>query len=73
MGAVAPDIRKFSYFPEFVEQNRGVFKDKCVYMYCTGGIRCEKASAYLKSKVCVISSYMQSQTCNCGFFSVGCM
>ncbi|XP_062502945.1 thiosulfate sulfurtransferase/rhodanese-like domain-containing protein 2 isoform X2 [Corticium candelabrum] len=50
VGAVAPDIRKFSYFPEFVEQNRGVFKDKCVYMYCTGGIRCEKASAYLKSK-----------------------
>ncbi|KAL2089121.1 hypothetical protein ACEWY4_016020 [Coilia grayii] len=47
---VAPDIRKFSYFPDYVEQNLPLFRDKRVLMYCTGGIRCERASAYLRSK-----------------------
>ena len=50
-GALAPDIRKFSYWPEYVEKNVGVFKDKHVYMYCTGGIRCERGAAYLQRKV----------------------
>uniref|UniRef100_H3B2U7 Thiosulfate sulfurtransferase/rhodanese-like domain-containing protein 2 n=1 Tax=Latimeria chalumnae TaxID=7897 RepID=H3B2U7_LATCH len=47
---LAPDIRKFSYFPDYVDQNLELFKDKRVLMYCTGGIRCERGSAYLKSK-----------------------
>ncbi|XP_063045161.1 thiosulfate sulfurtransferase/rhodanese-like domain-containing protein 2 [Engraulis encrasicolus] len=47
---VAPDIRKFSYFPDYVEENLSLFADKRVLMYCTGGIRCERASAYLRSK-----------------------
>ncbi|CAH2293663.1 thiosulfate sulfurtransferase rhodanese-like domain-containing 2 [Pelobates cultripes] len=47
---LAPDIRKFSYFPNYVDQNLELFKDKTVLMYCTGGIRCERGSAYLKSK-----------------------
>ena len=50
-GAIAPDIRKFSYWPEYIDQNVEQFKDKKVVMYCTGGIRCERGSAYLKSKV----------------------
>ncbi|XP_043916934.1 thiosulfate sulfurtransferase/rhodanese-like domain-containing protein 2 [Protopterus annectens] len=49
-GCLAPDIRKFSYFPDYVDQNLKIFKDKKVLMYCTGGIRCERGSAYLKSK-----------------------
>ncbi|XP_071941859.1 thiosulfate sulfurtransferase/rhodanese-like domain-containing protein 2 [Antedon mediterranea] len=49
-GAVTPDIRKFSYWPEYVDQNLSLFQDKKVIMYCTGGIRCERGSAYLKSK-----------------------
>ena len=40
-GAVDPNIKVFSEFPEFVE-NSGIPKDKKVLMYCTGGIRCEK-------------------------------
>lgn len=48
---LAPDIRKFSYFPDYVDQNLGLFRDKKVLMYCTGGIRCERGSAYLRSKV----------------------
>lgn len=47
---LAPDIRKFSYFPDYVDQNLDLFKDKTVLMYCTGGIRCERGSAYLRSK-----------------------
>ncbi|XP_018410604.1 PREDICTED: thiosulfate sulfurtransferase/rhodanese-like domain-containing protein 2 isoform X1 [Nanorana parkeri] len=47
---LAPDIRKFSYFPDYVDQNLNLFKDKTVLMYCTGGIRCERGSAYLRSK-----------------------
>lgn len=47
---LAPNIRKFSYFPDYVDQNLELFKDKKVLMYCTGGIRCERGSAYLRSK-----------------------
>ncbi|XP_052006269.1 thiosulfate sulfurtransferase/rhodanese-like domain-containing protein 2 [Xyrauchen texanus] len=47
---LAPDIRKFSYFPDYVDKNLDLFQDKKVLMYCTGGIRCERGSAYLRSK-----------------------
>ncbi|XP_029459449.1 thiosulfate sulfurtransferase/rhodanese-like domain-containing protein 2 [Rhinatrema bivittatum] len=47
---LAPDIRKFSYFPDYVDQNLELFRNKKVLMYCTGGIRCERGSAYLRSK-----------------------
>uniref|UniRef100_A0A8D0GMZ1 Thiosulfate sulfurtransferase/rhodanese-like domain-containing protein 2 n=1 Tax=Sphenodon punctatus TaxID=8508 RepID=A0A8D0GMZ1_SPHPU len=49
-GSLAPDIRKFSYFPSYVDENLELFKNKRVLMYCTGGIRCERGSAYLRSK-----------------------
>lgn len=47
-GAVLPPIRQFSDFPGFVKDNMDMFRDKRVLMYCTGGIRCERASAFLK-------------------------
>nr|XP_060619758.1 thiosulfate sulfurtransferase/rhodanese-like domain-containing protein 2 [Anolis sagrei ordinatus] len=49
-GCLAPDIRKFSYFPIYVDENLDLFQGKRVLMYCTGGIRCERGSAYLRSK-----------------------
>ncbi|KAM8792605.1 thiosulfate sulfurtransferase/rhodanese-like domain-containing protein 2 [Eudromia elegans] len=49
-GCLAPDIRKFSYFPSYVDENLELFRNKRVLMYCTGGIRCERGSAYLRSK-----------------------
>ena len=64
-GAVTPDIRKFSYWPEYIDTNIEFYRSKSVYMYCTGGIRCERGSAYLKSKVLV---FYLIQT-NIGFFS----
>lgn len=48
-GALRPDLRKFSYFPEFCENNKDLFRGKHVLMYCTGGIRCERASAVVKA------------------------
>ncbi|XP_003785203.2 thiosulfate sulfurtransferase/rhodanese-like domain-containing protein 2 isoform X1 [Otolemur garnettii] len=49
-GCLAPDIRKFSYFPSYIDKNLELFREKTVLMYCTGGIRCERGSAYIKAK-----------------------
>ena len=46
-GAIDPDIDVFTEFPDWVEKNLDPTKDKKVAMFCTGGIRCEKASAYM--------------------------
>jgi predicted sulfurtransferase len=48
--AITPNINTFREFPAFIDEHLEQFKDKQVVMYCTGGIRCERASAYLKSK-----------------------
>jgi predicted sulfurtransferase len=47
-GAITPDINHFRELPAFIDQNKDLFEDKEVIMYCTGGIRCERASAYVK-------------------------
>ncbi|SCX90462.1 rhodanese-related sulfurtransferase [Microvirga guangxiensis] len=46
-GAIDPRIKKFSEFKEFVEKELDPAKHKKVAMFCTGGIRCEKASSYM--------------------------
>lgn len=48
--ALLPDIDYFREFPEWVKKNKAQLKKKKVLMYCTGGIRCEKASAVLKKE-----------------------
>lgn len=47
--AVTLDIENFRDFPEKVAELES-FKDKKVITYCTGGIKCEKASAFLLEK-----------------------
>ncbi|MCC0044873.1 MAG: rhodanese-related sulfurtransferase [Brucellaceae bacterium] len=47
-GALDPETESFREFPRWAEENLDRLKDKRVAMFCTGGIRCEKASAYLK-------------------------
>ena len=47
-GAIRPDIRNFRQFPEFVSKVLENNKDKKLAIFCTGGIRCEKASHFLK-------------------------
>ena len=46
-GAINPQTRNFREFPAFVEKNLDPETQPRVAMFCTGGIRCEKASAYL--------------------------
>lgn len=46
--AVNPHTRNFRDFPAYVQKHLLDKKDKKIAMYCTGGIRCEKSTAYLK-------------------------
>ena len=49
-GAIDLDIQSFRDFPRAIETLPDEYKSKTLVMYCTGGIRCEKASSYLKEK-----------------------
>ena len=50
-GAITPDVDTFrDSLPLIEEDLQPHKKDKNIVMYCTGGIRCEKASAYFKYK-----------------------
>ncbi|MEM6724163.1 MAG: rhodanese-related sulfurtransferase [Bacteroidota bacterium] len=48
--AITPDVDTFREALKIVEDQLENDKDKNIVMYCTGGIRCEKASAYYKHK-----------------------
>lgn len=48
--AVNPNTETFRQFPKYVEENLDKNKHKKVAMFCTGGIRCEKSTAYLKTQ-----------------------
>ena len=45
-----PKTESFREFPEYAQENLDPAKQKKVAMFCTGGIRCEKASSYLLSQ-----------------------
>ena len=49
-GAICPDVDTFREALPVVEEMLADQKDKNLVMYCTGGIRCEKASAYYKHR-----------------------
>ena len=49
-GAINPETESFREFSEYANQNLDPRKHSKVAMFCTGGIRCEKASSYLISK-----------------------
>lgn len=48
--AVNPNTETFREFPQYVEENLDPKKHKKVAMFCTGGIRCEKSTAYMKEQ-----------------------
>ncbi|MFT5321683.1 MAG: UPF0176 protein [Pseudohongiellaceae bacterium] len=48
--AVNPETESFREFPVYVQENLDPAKHKKIAMFCTGGIRCEKSTAYLKEK-----------------------
>ena len=46
-GAINPDVDNFRDFPKYLKKLK---KNQPIAMFCTGGIRCEKASVYLENK-----------------------
>ncbi len=48
--AVDPGTGSFRDFPRWVAENRAAWEGKRVAMFCTGGIRCEKATALMKAE-----------------------
>jgi len=48
--AIDPGTAAFHEFPDFVEKTLDPLRHKKIAMFCTGGIRCEKASSYLVAK-----------------------
>ena len=46
-GAIDPGTKAFGEFPAYVKANLDPTRHKRIAMFCTGGIRCEKASAYM--------------------------
>jgi UPF0176 protein len=49
-GALNPATRSFSEFPDWFAANRDALAGKRVAMFCTGGIRCEKSTAFLRAE-----------------------
>lgn len=49
-GAIDPKTTNFREFPAWAEKNKDILKKPKVAMFCTGGIRCEKSTAYMKSQ-----------------------
>ena len=48
--AINPEIEIFRTFPEWVSENLATKKKAKVVTFCTGGIRCEKATAYMRQE-----------------------
>ena len=49
-GAIDPGTDSFRDFPAWWEANKARFANQRIAMFCTGGIRCEKSTAYLKAQ-----------------------
>lgn len=48
--AINPSTESFRDFPRYIKENLDPEKHKKVAMFCTGGIRCEKSTAFLKEQ-----------------------
>lgn len=49
-GAIKPNISNFRDLPAWIKKNKNLLKGKRILTYCTGGIRCEKFSGWLKAE-----------------------
>ena len=57
---LTPQIRQMSDFAQWAEDNERALRGKRCLMYCTGGVRCERASAYLRKELGVLDCYQLS-------------
>lgn len=48
-GSLNPNTKTFREFPNWAQNHEAELKDKKILMFCTGGVRCEKSTALLKS------------------------
>ena len=49
-GSINPNTKNFSEFKKYIKNDMQNMKNKKIAIFCTGGIRCEKASAYMKKE-----------------------
>ena len=49
-GSINPNTKSFTEFKNYIKKNLDADKNKKIAMFCTGGIRCEKASSYMIKK-----------------------
>lgn len=49
-GALRPDIKNFRELPNWIRANKHMLEGKKIYAYCTGGVRCEKFTGWLKKE-----------------------
>jgi len=49
-GAIRPNIRTFRELPDWIKENKDMLEGKRVLTYCTGGIRCERFTGWLKDE-----------------------
>ncbi|WP_432358229.1 rhodanese-related sulfurtransferase [Sporosarcina sp. UB5] len=47
-GAIRPDVETFRDLPKWIQENKEQFEGKKILAYCTGGIRCEKFTGWMK-------------------------
>jgi len=47
---LVPNVRTFANMPSYFDSIEESIKGKNIFMYCTGGVRCERASAYIREK-----------------------
>lgn len=45
--AIRPPVRSFRDFPQWIRENLSTYKEKTILTYCTGGVRCEKLTAFM--------------------------
>lgn len=49
-GAIDPHLKNFAAFSQWITTNLGDAKDRTIVTFCTGGIRCEKATAFMQAQ-----------------------
>ena len=48
--AINPNLKEFRKFPDWIKENFAQYKNKKIVTFCTGGIRCEKATAFMQQE-----------------------